>query len=153
MEDNGLNAEISFLKGKLAWKPVRTYGSMFFLDIGDSTDIDNSSRKHGEWFFLVEEADWEFISDNSIFVSNMDSKYTIEAAFNSIIPSSVNNVSLSEDCTLFIDLNGGLRIVIKNGESVTDEAAVQWILYAPGGRTWTSNLGRISFETFKPGKG
>jgi hypothetical protein len=52
--DRSIRQTLLDLKGKPAWGLHRTYGSVFFGEVGKQRPLADERQIHGEWHFLVE---------------------------------------------------------------------------------------------------
>ena len=88
---------MSSLVGLKAWKPVRTYGSMFFIDIGVRFWRRGAVRDHGEWCLLVEKAEWTCFGRNGSAVFRDSALADIDKAFADFHEGIVTAITLNTD--------------------------------------------------------
>lgn len=143
-----LARDLQSLEGQVAASPVRSYGSMFMLDLGNLRKQPDDRREHGEWCLLFEQAKWAFHSGNKLIVSWADEPQRIDHIFRSLKLDRVTNAS----CVA--RKRGKLRVEFANGivllaevnsdpELRTDD---QWIFFTPAGRAWTAKYDEIELE-------
>ena len=76
-----IRRSLSDLKSKPAWGLRRTYGSMFFLEVGKQRPHVDERQVHGEWHFLVEVCQWRFDSQDAILLGSDDEQSFIDDKF------------------------------------------------------------------------
>src|SRR5258708_3160169 len=81
------------LRYKPAWGLRRTYGSMFFLEVGNPLPRTGTVQTHGEWHFLMEMCHWRFEMEKGIVVGSDDDQGLIDAAFQRVELGAIEEIS------------------------------------------------------------
>lgn len=135
--DEKLQIALSKLKGLPAWGLVRTYGSMFFLEVGNSLPRSGEKKIHGEWHFLIEMCDWRFESPDGTIVASEDEPDRIDNIFTKLelgVFTAAKAQSLTYDLDLTFSSGISLRTFSQTGS--LGDRWTQWQLYDPEDYVW-----------------
>jgi hypothetical protein len=135
--------------GKPAWGLKRTYGSMFFLEIGapvvhawTGSRRGEQNQIHGEWCFLIEMGAWRFDSPSGPLVGCESAQDYIDQIFdNTDLGLAVEVVMSVPANDLLIKFSSGcllrtFSLVAGGSGDWTD-----WLLFEPDGYVWSSEAG------------
>lgn len=139
-----LGALASFLCGKLAWRPLRIHGSMFFLDIGAPLKRAGHRRDHGEWSFTFEQAKWSFESQGRTLVSCEHRPDAIDQAFSQMSGGTLSEVVI--DARGSVCMRIGDDLVFKASQCTDPELLDddQWCLFVPGDMVWVARKWQVA---------
>jgi hypothetical protein len=131
------------LRGKPGWGTVRTHGSMFFLEIGDSL-LRKGHKPHGEWHFLIECCHWRFETSDKVLVGSEDDQQFIDATFEKLNLGTVEIAQVSDPShDLLISFSSGARFRTFSTSAEATDQWTQWLLYGPKDEdyAWVSDGG------------
>jgi hypothetical protein len=136
LEGVAVQAVLARLKGKPAWGLVRTYGSMFFLEVGEPLPRVGDKKVHGEWHFLVEMSHWRIDTAESVLVGSDDEQELIDHSFAHIELGSIELAdAASPSHDLDIVFTSGMRLRTFSASATVKEQA-QWKLFVPEDEVW-----------------
>jgi hypothetical protein len=137
------------LRGKPAWGLVRTFGSMFFLEIGKPMPRNGVKKIHGEWHALFEMCHWRVESQQAMLVGSDDEQELIDATFADLKLGSIDSANVSSPShDLRIIFSSGIRLstFLATAVDSKDESA-HWQIYCPDGNVWIAKAdGSLSNE-------
>ena len=146
--DEKLQIALYSLKGLPAWGLVRTYGSMFFLEVGNPLPRIGEKRVHGDWHFLIEMCDWRVESTDGTLVASEDDPGRIDDVFNSLelgVFTAAKTQSPSYDLDLVF--SSGFRLKTFSQIGSPDDRWTQWQLYGPDDYVWAiDEQGALIYE-------
>lgn len=146
--DETLQITLSKLKGLPAWGLVRTYGSMFFLEVGNPLPRVGGKKIHGEWHFLVEMCGWRVESPDGTLVASEDEPDCIDNIFSSLelgVFTAANTRSPSHD--LDLSFSSGIRLRTFSQTGSPGDRWTQWQLYDPNDYVWAvDEKGALVYE-------
>lgn len=144
-----LARDLHSLEGQVAAPPVRSYGSMFILDLGQLKKQPGDERAHGEWCLLFEQAKWAFHKGSDAVVTWVDTPQKIDDKFRSLSLGRVKKASClgQEGHDLRLEFSNGTVLLAEvkkyPGRQEDDD---QWIFFTPVGRTWAAKPAGIELE-------
>jgi hypothetical protein len=126
------------LRGKPAWGLVRTFGSMFFLEIGNPMPRSDTKKVHGEWHILVELCHWRVESQNATLAGSDDEQELIDYTFTNLELGSIETVAVSSTShDLRIIFSSGIRLsTFSATAAATNDKSTQWQIYCPDDNVW-----------------
>jgi len=128
--DWGFAEAMSRLRGQPCSGLKRTYGSMFFLELGQLLQRKGGINSHGEQYFLLECCYWRFEDHNRVVVGSDDCQDFIDLTFKQLILGSIEVAEITVPShDLLIKFRSGVTFrTFTNSAKATDEWT-QWILY------------------------
>jgi hypothetical protein len=132
-----LREELFGLKGKSAWGLSRSYGSMFFLEIGQALRREGEQKVHGEWHFLIEMCYWRLDAPSEPLVGSDDVQELIDSSFADLNLGSIEVAEVSfPGHDLHILFSSGIRLNTFSAGAATEDEGTQWTLYTPREDVW-----------------
>jgi hypothetical protein len=129
---------LTTLIGQEAWRPSRSIGSMFFLDVGEPVKIQVKGgdgkrlpRDVGTWRFLIQMCHWKFTRAHNLIVGSDDEAETIDQIFEALElgPILVTTHTLVAQ-SLGITFSSGAKFeTFPYVSGATDDN--QWTFYSP----------------------
>jgi hypothetical protein len=136
---------ITLMKGKSAWKPIRTHGSMFILDVGLPVRSPRDAKDHGEFSIIFELCRWRFGNKEQEIINNNSNINIIDNIFENMILSYVDGVQLNSDkISLKIFFSSGIALEAATNKGC--ELEDQWIFYGPNKKVWISKNNNLFEE-------
>jgi hypothetical protein len=136
-KDEAFQRELLDLKGKPAWGLVRSYGSMFFLEIGEPLPKIGEKRVHGEWHCLVEMCHWRIDTRSAMLIGSDDEQELIDRTFAHLDLGFIESVEASSPSyDLRIAFSSGIRIGTFLATSAPKQDWTQWQLFTPDDNVW-----------------
>ena len=137
LSDGMLKESFSKLTGLPAWGLVRTYGSMFFLEIGSPLPRSGEKKVHGEWHFLVEMCAWRIEARDGILISSENEPAYIDSRFRSLELGQVTSANVqSPSYDLDVSFTSGLLLKTMFSVASPGDRWTQWQLYGPDDYVW-----------------
>lgn len=148
VNDVNIIKDFSSMQNQPVWKPVRTHGSMFLLDVGPVKKRPGDVRDHGEWTLIVEQSSWRFSKQKLTFIdSSMNSKF-IDRAFSNLILGAIRKFSVNKNtCCLDLHMDNSITLSVFPSAKPQCRKDDQWLLYTPSGGTWIASEGGVAFES------
>jgi hypothetical protein len=136
-EDAAFQQGLSDLRGKPAWGLVRSYGSMFFLEIGEPLPRIGEKRVHGEWHCLVEMCHWRIDTQSAMLIGSDDEQELIDSTFAHIELGYIETAEASPPShDLRLAFSSGVRIGTFWATAAPKQEWTQWQLYGPDDNIW-----------------
>jgi len=136
-DGNEFQKVLSSLVKKPAWGLQRTYGSMFFLEIGIPLSRPNGKKLHGEWHFLVEMCHWRIQSQEAVIVGSEDDPILIDETFSRLDLGVVEKVSaLAPSHDLSLLFSSGLTLMTFTTSASATDHWTQWQVFCPDDDVW-----------------
>ena len=144
--DRSIRQTLLDLKGKPAWGLHRTYGSVFFGEVGKQRPLADERQIHGEWHFLVEVCQWRFDSQDAIFLGSDDQQPFIDDNFLHLELGLINVADVCHPSNdLRIAFSSGVVFRTFSTAAASADPWTQWHLYCPDDGVWTLDaIGRLT---------